>query len=49
MLREFDCLALPRAQVWNTCANIKIIATNSTETDEALIPDGPTGIELPHF
>jgi hypothetical protein len=44
---RFDCEQT--VQVWNSCSDITILPADSSEPDDALIPDGPAGIELPPF
>lgn len=45
--QRYDCEQT--LQVWNSCADITILPADSTESDDALIPDGPAGIDLPPF
>lgn len=45
--QRYDCEQT--LQVWNSCADITILPADSTEPDDALIPDGPAGIDLPPF
>merc|ERR1712046_154801 len=37
---RYDCEQT--TQVWSSCANIRIIAADSKETDQNRIPDGPS-------